>query len=165
MKLNGSLFKIFFFRFFLLAVLWWGLSEGRLPHVLVAFIIVSIVTWGSLYCIRPGTWTICWRELHKFIGFFLVETFLAGLDVARRAFHPKLPLVPGIISYSLHLPRQSARIFFVWIVSLLPGTASVSLQEDTLLIHVLDTRQPHRERLVAIENRVARLLQKKLQTL
>ncbi|MGB3222570.1 MAG: Na+/H+ antiporter subunit E [Desulforhopalus sp.] len=163
MKRNGALLKNFLFRLFLLAILWWGLSEGRLPNVLVAFIIISMVAWSSLYCIRPGTWSIHWPGLLGFIGFFLIETFLAGLDVAYRAFHPKLPLAPGIISYTLQLPKPSSKIFFVWIVSLLPGTASVSLQENRVLIHVLDTRQSNHKKLEAIENRVARLLQNKLQ--
>lgn len=158
MKLNGALFKVFLFRLFMLAILWWGLSEGRLPNALAAFIIISMVAWGSLYCVRPGTWIIHWRELLGFIVFFLVETFRAGLDVAYRAFHPKLPLVPGIISYTLQLPQPSSRILFVWIVSLLPGTASVSLQENRVLIHVLDTRQLHQKKLEVIEDRVARLL-------
>lgn len=156
--MNGALVKNFLFRLFLLAILRWGLSEGRLPHALAAFIIISMVTWSSLYCIRPGTWNIRWRELFGFIGFFIIETFLAGLDVAYRAFHPKLPLVPGIFSYTLQLPKPSSKVFFVWIVSLLPGTASVSLQENRVLIHVLDTRQFHRERFEAIEDRAARLL-------
>lgn len=164
MKLNGSLFKIFLFRLLLLVVLWWGLSEGMFYNPLAAFFIISIIAWGSLYCIQPGTWDIHWQGLPGFIGFFLVETFLAGLDVAYRAFHPKLPLEPGLISYDLRLPRQSEKILFVWVVSLLPGTAGVSLQKNRVLIHVLDIRQPHRERLEAIEDRVARLFQNELQT-
>jgi len=60
-----------------------------------------------------------------------------------------------VVAYNLHLSRQSAKNFFVWTVSLLPGTASVSLEENQVLIHVLDRHQAQQEKLQEIEERIA----------
>lgn len=157
MKRQPKQLRAFMFRLVLYTLLWWGLSEGRLPNVLPALCFIVLTTGVSFYCIPPGRWSIRPTELPGFLLFFFVQTFLAGMDVARRAFHPQLPLAPDVIAYSLQLHRQSAKIFFVWTVSLLPGTASVSLEENQLLIHVLDKQQAHQEKLQGIEKRIDRL--------
>lgn len=157
MKLNTLRLRAVLFRLILFTLIWWGLSEGRIPYLLPPFLFVVMAAGGSMFCVPPGKWNIRLRAVPEFIGFFLVQTFLAGLDVAGRAFHTSLPLETGLISYSPTLSRQSAKIFFVWIVSLLPGTASISFEKNRMLIHVLDTELGHQERLKAIEKRVASL--------
>ncbi len=157
MKLNKNHLRALLFRLVLYTLLWWGLSEGRLPNILPALGFIVLTTGVSLYCIPPGKWRIRLTELPGFLLFFFVQTFLAGMDVARRAFHPQLPLAPDVVAYSLQLPRQSAKTFFVWTVSLLPGTASVSLEENQMMIHVLDKHQAHQEKLQSIEDRINRL--------
>jgi multicomponent Na+:H+ antiporter subunit E len=157
MKLNTLRFRTVLFRLVLFTFIWWGLSEGRNPYLLPPFLFVAMAAGISMFCVPPGTWDIRLRAVPACIIFFLVQTFLAGLDVAGRVFHPRLPLETGRISYIPRLSRQSAKIFFVWIVSLLPGTASISFEENRVLIHVLDTEQAHLEKLRAIEKRVASL--------
>lgn len=155
MKRTPNLLRALLFRLVLYTLLWWGLSEGRLPNILPALGFIFLTTGVSFYCIPIGRWSIRVTKLPGFLIFFLVQTFLAGMDVARRAFHPQLPLAPDVVAYNLQLPRQSAKIFFVWTVSLLPGTASVSLEENQVLIHVLDKHQAQQEKLQNIEERIA----------
>lgn len=155
MKRTPNLLRALLFRLVLYTILWWGLSEGRLPNIMLALGFIVLTTGVSFYCIPIGRWSIRVTKLPGFLIFFLVQTFLAGMDVARRAFHPQLPLAPDVVAYNLQLPRQSAKIFFVWTVSLLPGTASVSLEENQVLIHVLDKHQAQQEKLQNIEERIA----------
>ena len=155
MKRTPTLMRALLFRLILYSFLWWGMSEDRLPSILPALGFIVLTTGVSFYCIPPGRWSIRVTKLPGFLLFFLVETFLAGMDVAFRAFHPRLPLAPDVVAYNLQLPRQSAEIFFVWTVSLLPGTACVSLEENQVLIHVLDKHQAQQEKLRSIEKRIA----------
>jgi len=159
MKLNSSWLRALLFRLVLFSVLWWGLSEGSLPYLLPACLFIAGAAGVSLWCVRPGMLNIRPGAIPGFIGFFLVQSFWAGLDVAGRAFQPRIPLELGIISYTLRLRRTPARLFFVWIVSLLPGTASVSLEEKEVLIHVLDTEQVHQDKLRSIEDRLESLFE------
>jgi multicomponent Na+:H+ antiporter subunit E len=81
-----------------------------------------------------------WRPQHlpAFAWFFLVESLRGGLDVARRALHPRLPLAPRFVSHVMRLPAGQPRTLMVSVVSLLPGTLSADLRGDgTLLVHVL----------------------------
>lgn len=93
--------------------------------------------------------------LLHFIPYFLLQSLSGGIDVARRAFSPRLPLDPALVHYRLQLPPGNARIFLLNTVSLLPGTLSADLIDDTLTVHLLDhQRDPH---LHQLEQRVAGL--------
>ncbi|TVR66463.1 MAG: cation transporter [Gemmatimonadales bacterium] len=78
-----------------------------------------------------------------------------GIDVARRAFSPSLPVAPEMIRYRLRLPPGPARILFVNITSLLPGTFSAQLEDDEVTVHLLADTGDTEERLRELERRVA----------
>jgi len=139
------------------SLIWWVLTEGYpgawelgLPVILLALLVAMLLPTG-------GDWR--WRlvGLPRFLPFFLLQSLRGGIDVARRALHPKLPLTPQMFEFRFRLPPSPARIFFADIVSLLPGTCSASLQDEVLHIHVLDTSLPVADALHQVEERVAAL--------
>ena len=75
--------------------------------------------------------------------------------MSRRALSPALPLSPRLLRYSVRLPVGSARVFFVGVISLLPGTFSAELQEDELTVHLLAKEVASEETLRELERRVA----------
>jgi multicomponent Na+:H+ antiporter subunit E len=147
-------FRNVLFRFLLFSLLWWAMSEGQLHHLLPSALIVSATTATSLLLVPSGTWRFRLAALPRFMLYFFHQSLLGGIDVAGRALHPRLPLRPDLVEYRLELERQVSRVFFVWVVSLLPGTAGVSLEGDVVRIHVLDTGQPQRERLRVLERKI-----------
>jgi multicomponent Na+:H+ antiporter subunit E len=74
-------------------------------------------------------------------GFF-GRALAGGVDVARRAFHPRMPLQPGWITYRARLPAGAPRVLLGADISLLPGTLVAGERDDQLLVHCLDTRLP-----------------------
>ena len=82
---------------------------------------------------------------------FLWQSLVAGVDVARRAFSPSLPLNPGFVDYPVGLPRGSARNAFELISSLLPGSVPTDETEAAIEYHCLDVAQPVVEQLAAEE--------------
>jgi multicomponent Na+:H+ antiporter subunit E len=137
------------------ALLWWSLT-GSSRDWLLALVFVTGAAASSLMLYAP----IPMRPLGlvRFIPFFLISSLQGGMDVARRAFSPTMPLQPGLISYTLNLVHPVAKVIFVWVVSLLPGTASVHLEDDILCIHVLDLNLDHPQKLQNLERHVAGLL-------
>lgn len=73
---------------------------------------------------------------------FLWLSVLAGIDVARRAFSPSLPLNPGFIRCAIGLQPVFARSTFVTISSLMPGSLPSGDDGRTLEVHCLDVDQP-----------------------
>jgi multicomponent Na+:H+ antiporter subunit E len=144
-------------RLLVFGAIWWAMTEGGLHHPGTALLIVAASALSSLALVPPGTWPIRPSALPRFIPYFLHQSLLGGLDVAIRALKPRMDLSTRIVEYPLELEGEPARVFFAWVVSLLPGTASVELDDRGARIHVLDDRQPHAERLGVLERHVGRL--------
>lgn len=142
----------------LLLLLWWALTEGDLSGWRLALVVVLVATSLSLVQLPPPRQRMRWPAAPGFLAFFLREMLLGGIDVARRALAPRLPISPGLISYDLSLRRQGARLFMTWTASLLPGTVSVELRPQELTLHVLDVRMLPRKTLARLEAKIARLL-------
>ncbi|TVQ33385.1 MAG: cation transporter [Phycisphaeraceae bacterium] len=146
--------------FFLL----WAALAGReflneWPLVVVS---VCAATAASFLMWPPQTWA--WRPagLITFAPYFLWQSLMGGTDVARRALSPKLPISPGVFEMDLRLKREPARVFLIWTVSLLPGTAGIGLNEQRMRIHVLNTDAPNESRLRRLEDAVASLFGERL---
>lgn len=140
----------------LLAVWWWALADGApswtfgAPVILLALVAGLVIAPARARCVSPA-------RLLRFAPFFLRESLRGGIDVARRALHPRLPLAPALLDYRLRLPPGPARLFLVGVVSLLPGTLSADLGESDLTVHVLDRKLPVLHLLQALERQVAAL--------
>lgn len=96
-------------------------------------------------------------RLAQFAPWFLVQSVRGGVDVARRAFTPSLPLAPDFTLYRLRLPEGPARVLFVNTISLLPGTFSARMEGDDLRVHLLADDGNATRRLADLEVRVGRL--------
>jgi multicomponent Na+:H+ antiporter subunit E len=99
------------------------------------------------------------RALLKLLPHFVRESVVAGFDVARRAFDPRLPLSPGFVDCPLDFPPGFARNTFATITSLMPGAVPIDGDEKALEYHCLDISQPVVEQLWREETLLARALE------
>ncbi len=138
------------------SLLWWILAEGRFEDL--GFIIgcVAVAVTVSVCLWPPGAWRCRPLGLIRFVPYFLWRSLQGGIDVARRAFAPSMPLQPEVITVPLG-SSESQNLLLTWIVSLLPGTAGIRLEEDNLKAHVLDSRLPVRRNIEELRDRLARL--------
>ncbi len=139
----------------LFAAGWWVLAEGHLHGWLLMGVIFVAGLLTSFAMVPAGAWRIAPLGLLRFVPYFLQQSILGGIDVARRALDPQLPLEPGFIDFPFRLPEGPARPFFAATLSLLPGTVSAEIGSDQIRIHVLDLSGPVRERLRELEEYVA----------
>jgi multicomponent Na+:H+ antiporter subunit E len=110
-----------------------------------------LATWVSHRVFPPGALRVRWTPLPGVSLRFLWQSVRAGIDVARRAFSPALPLDLGFISYRVGFPPGPARNIFTALTSLLPGTVPVGEQDGAIVYHCLDVHQPVVEELAAEE--------------
>jgi multicomponent Na+:H+ antiporter subunit E len=140
-------------------ILWTVLTGGRMESWQLGAPAVLVATWISIRAprIRSGRFSI--SGALRFMGYFLKASLISGVDVVRRALHPRLLLQPDLIDYRLSLTSEAARIFMADAVSLLPGTLSAELAEANLTVHVLDRNMPFFADIKALEKRVAAMLE------
>ena len=132
--------------------IWLVIDHSAKPaNMLVGVAATAAATWASLWLMPPAAGRVRVGALLLLLPRFLWRSLVAGIDVARRAFSPSLPLNPGFIDYPVALPRGSARNAFELISSLLPGSVPTGETEATIEYHCLDVAQPVAERLAAEE--------------
>jgi multicomponent Na+:H+ antiporter subunit E len=141
-----------------MALVWWAVSEGRpkswalgAPTVLLAAGLSAWLIPAPRRFVRP-------LPLLRFLGGFVVRSARGGLDVARRALSPSMPLSPGFLEVRLSLPEGAGRFLLADVLSLLPGTVTVDLEGDRLLLHVLEAGPEVEREVRDLEGRVADLL-------
>lgn len=149
--------RTYLFRAVVFALIWWVLAEGRMVGWGVGGVSVLLAAAASLILSPPAPGGVVWRCLPGFAWFFLRGSFRGGLQVAWLAFRPTDRLAPALLALPLHLPPGPQQVLLVNTLNLLPGTLGVELEEETLHLHVLDTRQPIAEEVRAVQARIARL--------
>lgn len=140
-------------RTVLFALMWWILTDGAMGSWLVGAPVVLFAMLVSVLLLPPVACSLL--GVVRFVPFFLWRSLCGGVDVGRRALHPRLPISPGLFNHRWRLPPGLPRVFMANIVSLLPGTLSAELGANYLQVHVLDDQKGFLSELDKVEQRVA----------
>ena len=139
--------------------LWLVLTGAESGDLLIGAVTAAAATWTSVRLIPRGTVRATPAALPAIAVRLLGQSIVAGVDVARRALDPRLPIRPGFVSHPLRTPPGLIRDAFCALASLLPGTVPSGSDEDgVLLVHCLDVGQPVLAQLAEDEARLARAL-------
>jgi multicomponent Na+:H+ antiporter subunit E len=146
-------------RGLLFFLLWLVLMpSAKLADLIVGLIAAALATWTSLRLLPPESGYLRLGALLAFVPHFMWQSVLAGVDVARRAFDPRMPLRPGFVICRVGFPPGPARNEFAVITSLLPGSVPAGDAEGAIIYHALDTGQPVVEQLAEEEKRLTAAL-------
>lgn len=138
----------------------WLLLIGPNPVDLVAGLFAAAAATGtSLRLLPPSSGRWQYAALTRLTLRFMQQSIIGGLDVARRALDPRLPLRPGFVAYPVRLPPGPARYTFSALTSALPGTLPTgSNAHGVLIYHCLDIDQPVAAHLAIDEELLTRVL-------
>lgn len=67
----------------------------------------------------------------------LWEIVKAAWDVTKRILHPALPISPVLVHVKATQQTDVGRVIYANSITLTPGTISMELEEDTILVHAL----------------------------
>jgi len=144
-------------RALLLLVLWIALIGTAPGDLAMGVLTAAAAAWLSVRLLPPGMLGLRIGPLLAMVPHFLWQSVVAGVDVARRAFDPRLPVRPGMLTYRTQLPPGARRNAFTAYTSLLPGTVPCGTDENGVVYHCLDVTQPVLEDLAREEQRLARV--------
>jgi len=151
---RGKLLKCFLLRFVIFAAGWLvllgGFQFGDIWFVIPLLVATAAI---SMYTVPPGQWVFRPLAVVRFFPFFLITALRGGWDVARRVFFRTVPIDPEFITIENDQdPRKT--LILVWIISLLPGTASTVINEDAIIVHVLDKKLPVAREIQELKRRI-----------
>jgi len=150
-RLDMALLK----RFLLMAGVWLALSANASGGWLFGAAAALAAAWLSLRLLPPAAGAVRLRPAARLLWDFVAGSVVGGIDVARRAFDPRLPLRPGWLRHPLQLGRGTRRTVLGDMLSLMPGTLAAGEEGPCLLVHCLDTGPPASHGIAECERRVS----------
>lgn len=132
-------------------ILWIVLIGPGLKDLPVGVVAAAAATWTSA-ALWPAGGRLSLPGIMRFTTRILMQSVVAGIDVAWRAFKTPVDLSPGFVTVQTALPAGMARDAARAVMSLQPGTLPVASEPDgTLLIHCLDLNAPIAQQFAADE--------------
>ncbi len=147
-RMKGDLMGSIFI-FILLMAFWLLISAStHWQHILVGAIFSLILTvfWSNLNisAVNRTNFTILQAFLLiKYFVHLVIEIVIANISVAMIVLNPRLPISPGIVIMRCDLERSLLRVLYVNSITLTPGTITVELEDNLLIVHALTEDVAH----------------------
>jgi multicomponent Na+:H+ antiporter subunit E len=129
---------------FFFSLIFWLLLVGRLDgQELVAGLLVSAAAAALAVGRAPilAGFRLSPTAPLAFVSYLyalLVALVRANVDMARRVLSPSLPIRPAMVRVGTSLRSDLGRLVLANSITLTPGTLSVDIEDDTLLVHWID---------------------------
>jgi multicomponent Na+:H+ antiporter subunit E len=72
-----------------------------------------------------------------YLPWLLLQILKANIDVAKRVLQPKMPIKPHLFRVRVQQKSDLGRVLYANSITLTPGTVTVGMEGDELLIHAL----------------------------
>ncbi|GGY54810.1 Na+/H+ antiporter subunit E [Parvularcula lutaonensis] len=145
-----------------LAALWLLLSGYWNKATLVGFgaFSVAVTLWfadRAETIDREGVPTSVFPRIISYMAWLILEIGKANVMVVREVVRPQIRLAPKLIRVPATQPSDLTKTIFANSVTLTPGTVTVDVREDCLLIHALDESFADIDGISAMGAKVSRL--------
>ena len=147
---RGAKVKSFLYLLVLSLLVWLALTSTFEPQELLTGtgLCVVLALLLNSYYLKLGLPPFTVKRL----GFLLIylavlawEIAKANLDVAYRVVHPKMPIKPGIVIIRTGLKSDIAKMILANSITLTPGTFTLDVIDDRLLIHWINVKTTETE--------------------
>jgi multicomponent Na+:H+ antiporter subunit E len=135
----------FFYLFFILLIIWLALTSNfhwqELSVGILVSLVLSLIFNKNYHGLGLPPFSI--KRIAFFIVYIVVlfkEIIKANFDVAYRVIHPKMPIKPGIVVIKTTLKQDIAKLILANSITLTPGTFTLDILGDTLLIHWINVK-------------------------
>ncbi len=128
----------------LVLLLFWIAVSGSIewPHLLTGFFTAIFVVYFNRNLIitsedRPSVTLI---NIFWLIGYLLKlikDILVANFQVAYLVLHPRMPIVPNMVSLRVDIDKVASRVLLGNSITLTPGTLTVLSDEKEFLVHAL----------------------------
>jgi multicomponent Na+:H+ antiporter subunit E len=131
-------------------------SSFEWPHVAVGLVAALGVAWlntdrcGSRTSIHP-------LRLAWYFPWLIGRMLKSGLHLSALILHPALPIDPRMIRHRTNLREDSGIVLLGNSITLTPGTLTVEVDDQNLLVHAIDDKSAEDLRGLHFDRKIARL--------
>jgi multicomponent Na+:H+ antiporter subunit E len=135
----------FIYLFLILLIIWLALTSSYQWQELSIGVLISFILSLILHknYLALGLPPLSIKRIAFAIAYIVVlfkEIMMANIDVAYRVIHPKMPIKPGIVVIKTTLKHDIAKMILANSITLTPGTFTLDILGDTLLIHWINVQ-------------------------
>jgi len=135
----------FLYLFLFLIIIWLALTSSFYWQELFTGIVISVFLSFILSKTYPmlGLPPLNIKKIAIFMVYIIIlfkEIIIANIDVAYRVIHPKMPIKPGVVVIKTALKQHIAKMILANSITLTPGTFTLDIIDDTLLIHWINVK-------------------------
>lgn len=143
MSVHPPYMQRYLLAFSMSLILWLLLTASLHPQELWAGVVVALAVTllaAPRLPILDGLRLTPLTPLHllRYLLVFGRALVQSNLDVARRVVSPTLPLRPAVVEVQTRLQSPLGKLFLANSITLTPGTLSIDIQADRLLVHWID---------------------------
>lgn len=130
---------------YLLFFLLWLIFNGNITLEIILF---GLVISGLMYAFICKFMDYSFKKdimvikkagyIVQYIGILLFEIVKANVSVTKLIISSKYIIEPAIVSFHTTLKSKTARVVLANSITLTPGTITISVEDDKMVIHCLD---------------------------
>ena len=126
---------------FILAATWWVLSGFTKPIILtlgaISIGLVILICFRMKILDRETAPYLTVPQTLAYFGWLFVEIVKANIAVVRQIVSPDMEVSPTMTKVPTGSKSDLARTMFANSITLTPGTVSIALEDDHILVHAL----------------------------
>jgi len=118
----------------------WLVLSGRydLLHLIIGFMVACGVAWLNTGYAHSAFQGYPWMRSVLYVPWLFLRIVQSSLHLTKLIFKRSLPIHPKLISYRSQLQHQGAIVLLANSVTLTPGTITVEVNGNHLLVHAID---------------------------
>jgi len=122
-----------------LFVVWMLVSASLDTAHLVAGLAAALgVAWVNRGSRSPGARPFPVLGVIAYLPWLLVRIMSSGIQLSRIILDPRLPIAPAFIRHRTELSDEAAIVLLGSSITLTPGTVTVDVIDDELIVHAID---------------------------
>lgn len=107
-------------------------------HLVLGAIAAVAVVWLNPVAAESPFRNVSWWGLVGYIPWLIIRVLKSGIHVTRLILSPSLPIQPQLIEYPTELESEGEVVILGNSITLTPGTITVEVSADELLVHAID---------------------------
>ena len=123
-----------------LFAVWLALSgQYDPPHVILGFVSSCGVAWLNTGYAHSPFHNFPWGRQVLYLPWLFLRIVQSSLHLTKLILNPALPIAPKLITYNSQLKHQAAMVILGNSVTLTPGTITVEVNGNHLIVHAIDS--------------------------
>ncbi len=151
-----------------LSALWLGLSGHYTPLVLslggVSVLLSAILAYRFDILDREGSPYGRLFPLMAYWVWLVIEIFKANWIVIKACLKSELDIDPALVKVKTGCESDLAKTVFANSITLTPGTVSIAVEGNKILVHALYEQQAHPEAFIEMDRRVQKATDGRVKT-